>query len=95
MILFRQKYPRWWFDWNLELNRLSTRVAAYLALLRDGGGGLLARADGGEDIQLDGGADGFRQLERADGLEKLERRCLRLRTRGSGRMGRRGHGSAC
>jgi hypothetical protein len=22
MILFRQKYPRWWFDWNLELQRL-------------------------------------------------------------------------
>src|SRR6266699_6789983 len=21
MILFRQKYPRWWFDWNLELQR--------------------------------------------------------------------------
>ncbi len=35
MLLFRQKYPRWWFDWNLELTRFSTRVAAYLALLRD------------------------------------------------------------
>ncbi len=35
MILFRQKYPRWWFDWNLELMRFSNRVAAYLALLRD------------------------------------------------------------
>jgi len=35
MLLFRRKYPRWWFDWNLELTRLSTRVAAYLALLRD------------------------------------------------------------
>ena len=23
MILFRQKYPRWWFDWNLELMRFS------------------------------------------------------------------------
>ena len=22
MILFRQKYPRWWFDWNLELSAL-------------------------------------------------------------------------
>jgi hypothetical protein len=29
------KYPRWWFDWNLELTRVSTRVAAYLALVRD------------------------------------------------------------
>jgi hypothetical protein len=35
MILFRQKYPRWWFDWNLELQRFSNRVGAYLALLDD------------------------------------------------------------
>jgi Domain of unknown function (DUF4389) len=35
MILFRQKYPRWWFDWNLALTRFSTRCSAYLALLRD------------------------------------------------------------
>jgi hypothetical protein len=35
MLVFRQKYPRWWYDWNLQLTRFSTRVAAYLALLRD------------------------------------------------------------
>jgi hypothetical protein len=35
MILFRQKYPRWWFDWNLELQRFSNRVGAYLALMDD------------------------------------------------------------
>jgi hypothetical protein len=35
MILFRQKYPRWWFDWNLELTRFSARVSAYAALLDD------------------------------------------------------------
>jgi hypothetical protein len=35
MLLFRQKYPRWWFDWNLALTRFATRVMAYLALLRD------------------------------------------------------------
>jgi hypothetical protein len=35
MILFRQKYPRWWFDWNLNLLRFSNRVMAYLALLDD------------------------------------------------------------
>lgn len=35
MLLFRQKYPRWWFDWNLELSRFSTRVNAYMALMRD------------------------------------------------------------
>ena len=33
MILFRQKYPRWWFAWNLELQRFGTRVTAYLALM--------------------------------------------------------------
>ena len=27
MILFRQKYPRWWFDWNLELQRFGNRWA--------------------------------------------------------------------
>src|ERR671929_262605 len=35
MILFRAKYPRWWFDWNLELTRFSSRVALYGALLDD------------------------------------------------------------
>ena len=35
MILFRQKYPRWWFDWNLELQRFSNRVGVYLALMDD------------------------------------------------------------
>lgn len=35
MILFRRKYPRWWFDWNLELLRLFSRVTVYFSLLRD------------------------------------------------------------
>jgi hypothetical protein len=35
MILFRQKYPRWWFDWNLELLRFTNRVGVYLALMED------------------------------------------------------------
>jgi hypothetical protein len=35
MIVFRQKYPRWWFDWNLELSRFSTRVGTYLFLMND------------------------------------------------------------
>lgn len=35
MILFRKKYPRWWFDWNLNLSRFSFRVSSYLLLLRD------------------------------------------------------------
>jgi Domain of unknown function (DUF4389) len=35
MILFRQKYPRWWFDWNLELQRFTNRVGVYVALMND------------------------------------------------------------
>jgi hypothetical protein len=35
MILFRQRYPRWWFDFARELVRFETRVGAYLALLTD------------------------------------------------------------
>jgi hypothetical protein len=35
LILFRQKYPRWWFDWNFELLHFENRVCAYLALLDD------------------------------------------------------------
>ena len=35
MILFRQKYPRWWYDWNLELLRFSNRVGIYMALMDD------------------------------------------------------------
>lgn len=35
MIVFRQKYPRWWFDWNLELQRFGARVGAYMALMDD------------------------------------------------------------
>jgi hypothetical protein len=35
MILFRQRYPRWWFDFALALSRFSNRVGAYLGLLTD------------------------------------------------------------
>ncbi len=35
MLVFRQKYPKWWFDWNLAIARFATRVLSYLALLRD------------------------------------------------------------
>ena len=35
MIVFRRKYPRWWFDFNLELQRFSNRVGAYMALMQD------------------------------------------------------------
>lgn len=35
MILFRRRYPRWWFDFALQFNRFTARVAAYGALLTD------------------------------------------------------------
>jgi hypothetical protein len=35
MVLFREKYPRWWFDFNQELLRFSARVSVYGALLDD------------------------------------------------------------
>lgn len=35
MILVRRRYPRWWFDFALQFNRFTARVAAYGALLTD------------------------------------------------------------
>ena len=35
MIVFRQKYPRWWFDWNLQVLRFTNRVGVYLGLMDD------------------------------------------------------------
>jgi hypothetical protein len=35
MLLFRKKYPRWWYDWNLQLTRFSNRIAVYFALMND------------------------------------------------------------
>ncbi len=35
MILFRKKYPRWWYDWNLQLMRFANRVGIYLLLMDD------------------------------------------------------------
>jgi hypothetical protein len=60
MLLFRRKYPGWWFEWNRELVRFSTRVAAYLALLDD----RYPSTDEAQAVQLD--------LERPDG-ERLSR----------------------
>jgi hypothetical protein len=49
MILFREKYPRWWFDWNLELLRFINRVGAYAALLDD----RYPSTDEHQSVQLD------------------------------------------
>jgi hypothetical protein len=35
MIVFRQKYPRWWFDWNVQMMAFSNRICAYFALMSD------------------------------------------------------------
>lgn len=35
MLVIRGKYPRWWFDWNLELLRFVNRIAVYTALMDD------------------------------------------------------------
>ncbi|MGO8946385.1 MAG: DUF4389 domain-containing protein [Ktedonobacterales bacterium] len=49
MILFQQKYPRWWFDWNLELLRFSNRVSIYMALMDD----RYPSTDEGQSVHLD------------------------------------------
>ena len=49
MIIFRQKYPRWWFDWNLNLTRFATRVFSYLALLTD----VYPSTDDSQGVHLD------------------------------------------
>lgn len=35
MLLFRKKYPRWWYDWNLEMIRFINRIYAYILLMDD------------------------------------------------------------
>ena len=49
MIVFRQKYPRWWFDWNLELLRFANRIGVYLALMDD----RYPSTDDGQGVALD------------------------------------------
>ena len=60
MILFRQKYPRWWFDWNLNLLRFSNRVTAYLALLDD----RYPSTDEEQSVHLDFAYPDSRQMNR-------------------------------
>jgi hypothetical protein len=35
LIVFRQKYPQWWFDWNFNISQFFLRVGAYTMLLTD------------------------------------------------------------
>src|SRR3954447_9595355 len=61
MILFRQKYPRWWFDWNLELLRFTNRVGIYAALMDD----RYPSTDDHQSVRLDLGLpDAQRDLNR-------------------------------
>jgi hypothetical protein len=60
MLLFRQKYPRWWFDWNLNVLRFSNRVTAYLALLDDH----YPSTDEEQSVHLDFAYPDARQLNR-------------------------------
>jgi hypothetical protein len=48
MLLFRWKYPRWWFDWNVGLTRFFLRVASYLLLLTD----LYPSTDEEQDVRV-------------------------------------------
>ena len=49
MLVFREKYPRWWLDWNRELLRFTNRVGAYLALMSD----RYAATDDEQSVRLD------------------------------------------
>jgi hypothetical protein len=61
MIVFRQKYPRWWFDWNLELLRFTNRVGIYVALMND----RYPSTDEQQSVRLDVGyPDAQRDLNR-------------------------------
>src|SRR6202163_1751566 len=60
MLVFRQKYPRWWVDWNLDLLRFSTRVTAYLALLDD----RYPSTDEDQSVHLDFAYPEARQMNR-------------------------------
>ena len=60
MLVFRQKYPHWWFDWNLNLLRFSNRITAYLALLDD----RYPSTDEEQAVHLDFAYPDARQLNR-------------------------------
>ena len=35
LILFREKYPKWWFDWNVGITKFTYRIVTYGLLMRD------------------------------------------------------------
>jgi hypothetical protein len=66
MLLFRKKYPRWWYDWNLELLRFSNRVGIYLLLMDDE----YPSTDERQAVHLDFAYPDAERLERALPLVK-------------------------
>jgi hypothetical protein len=66
LLLFRKKYPRWWFDWNLELLRFSNRIGVYLFLMDDA----YPSTDEMQSVHLDFPYPDVGRLERALPLVK-------------------------
>ncbi len=66
MLLFRQKYPRWWYDWNLELLRFTNRIGVYFALMDDE----YPSTDDQQAVRLDFAYPDAQQLQRGMPLVK-------------------------
>lgn len=49
MLLFRRKYPKWWYDWNFELAKFILRVRVYFGLMTD----VYPSTDEEQTVQLD------------------------------------------
>jgi hypothetical protein len=66
MLLFRKKYPRWWYDWNLELLRFGNRIGVYLLLMDD----KYPSTDEQQGVHLDFAYPDVEQLQRGMPLVK-------------------------
>ncbi len=66
MLLFRKKYPRWWYDWNLELLRFGNRIGVYLLLMDDE----YPSTDEQQSVHLDFAYPDAEQLQRGMPLVK-------------------------
>ena len=66
MLLFRKKFPRWWFDWNLELMRFLNRIGIYISLMDD----RYPSTDEGQAVHLDYPLPETEQLQRGMPLIK-------------------------
>jgi len=66
MLLFRKKYPRWWYDWNLEFLRFANRLGVYFALMDDE----YPSTDAHQAVHLDFGYPDAERLERGLPLVK-------------------------